>query len=74
MERYANRGGSSGVMAFRIGDTSISVQFKGNPRIYIYSYYGGAGQSHVDNMKSLVLNGSGLNSYIKRYVNNLYDK
>jgi hypothetical protein len=74
MERYANRSGSSGVSSFEIGSTYISVLFRGNPRIYTYSYYGGAGQNHVENIKSLAKNGFGLNSYINTYVKFKYDK
>lgn len=74
MERYANKSGNSGVLAFEIGSDYIGVQFHGSSRIYIYSYYGGAGQSHVDKLKSLARNGSGLNSYIKKHVNRLYDR
>ena len=43
MERYANRNGNSGVMAFEIGSSFISVQFRGNSKTYIYSYNGKAG-------------------------------
>lgn len=73
MERYANRGGNSGVVAFEIGSNYISVQFRGNSKLYTWSYEGKAGQRHVDNMKSLARSGSGLGGYINSNVKFLYD-
>ena len=73
MERYRNSSGNSGVYGYEIGNDYIRVQFKGNSKMYGYSYLGKAGRAHVDKMKSLASNGSGLNAYIKTYVNNLYD-
>lgn len=72
MVKYKNIGGNSGVESFEIESNLIRVKFKGNSRIYQYSYRK-AGKSHVENMKSFALKGSGLNRYIKSYVNNLYD-
>lgn len=72
MERYRNKGGDSGVYAFEIGEKHITVKFNGTTRSYTYSYRK-AGSRHVDNMKSLAILGSGLNSYINKYVKKLYD-
>ncbi|OJX51081.1 MAG: hypothetical protein BGO88_07790 [Flavobacterium sp. 38-13] len=72
MERYRNSGGDSGVSSFEIGSDYILVQFSGTAKTYRYSYRK-AGQHHVETMKSLARSGSGLNSYINRYVKNLYD-
>lgn len=72
MERYRNTGRDSGVVAYEIGSDYIRVQFSGTSRTYTYSYRQ-AGSNHVKNMKQLARNGSGLNSYINRYVKNLYD-
>lgn len=72
MERYSNRSGSSGVSAYEIGNDFIVVKFSGTFRTYTYSYRR-AGSAHVENMKRLAKNGSGLNSYINRHVKNLYD-
>lgn len=74
MEKYRNLGGNSGVSYFEIGSDFIIVIFKGNPKKYKYSYFGGAGKYHVENMKGLAVSGKGLNAYIKNHVNNLYDK
>jgi hypothetical protein len=72
MERYRNSRGDSGVSSFEIGTDYIIVKFSGSFRSYRYSY-NKAGQNHVEIMKRLALSGSGLNSYINRYVKNLYD-
>lgn len=74
LERYGNRGGDSGVSAYEIGSDYIKVLFKGNSKIYTYSYGGKAGQHHVDTMKRLAISGSGLNSYINSNVKNLFDQ
>ncbi len=68
MEKYSNKGRNSGVYSYEIGNDYIKVIFFGNSKTYQYSYQGEAGQSHVDNMKSLAKNGSGLNSYINSFV------
>lgn len=72
MERYRNTGRDSGVSAYEIGADYIKVKFSGTSRTYTYSYRK-AGSSHVETMKGLARSGSGLNSYINRYVKNLYD-
>lgn len=72
MERYRNYGGGSGVSAYEIGFDYIKVKFSGTARTYTYSYRK-AGRSHVEQMKVLALRGSGLNSYINRYVKHLND-
>ncbi len=74
MERYRNSGGDSGVSSYEIGSDYIIVIFKGNSKPYRYSYGGRAGQNHVENMKKLARNGSGLNAYINNHVKYLYDK
>ncbi len=72
MEKYLNRGGDSGVYAFEIGDDYIIIKFSSTIKTYTYSYRK-AGVKHVENMKSLATSGSGLNSYINKYVKRLYD-
>lgn len=73
MERYSDRGGGSGVSTYEIGSHYVKVVFKGDSKVYKYSY-GTAGQKHVENMKNLAVGGSGLNSYIMKNVKNLFDK
>lgn len=58
--------------AYEIGTDYIKVKFSGTFRTYTYSYRK-AGSSHVENMKRLAQNGSGLNTYINRYVKHLHD-
>jgi hypothetical protein len=72
MEKYLNRGGNSGISIFEIGDDYVSVYFKGNSKLYKFSYIS-AGASHVEKMKVLATNGSGLNGYIKNFVNNKFE-
>lgn len=71
MEKYKNLGRDSGVQYYQIEDTSIKVKFDSS-KTYSYSYKK-AGKSHVENMKKLAAKGIGLNSYINKYVKNLYD-
>jgi hypothetical protein len=66
MERYANRNGKSSVAGYEIGYDFIRVQFKGNSKIYTYSYRGEAGQYHVDNMKVLAAQGFGCAVILER--------
>lgn len=73
MEKYLNRGGNSGVSSFEIGEDYVSVYFKGNSKLYKYSYIS-AGASHVEKMKVLATNGSGLNSYIMKNVKNKFER
>lgn len=73
MERYRNLSGNSGVSSYEIGIDYIKVAFTGTSKIYSYSYKGKAGKAHVDNMKKCAVSGSGLNAYIKRHANKLYD-
>ncbi|MBI9054387.1 MAG: hypothetical protein JEY96_11255 [Bacteroidales bacterium] len=72
MERYKNRNGDSGVSSFELGEDYIRIKFKGTIKLYKYSYRR-AGQKHVERMKVLAENGSGLNEYVNRYVRDLYD-
>ena len=72
MERYRNSRGDSGISSYEIGNDYIIVKFSGTVRTYHYSYRK-ADQRHVETMKELARSGGGLNSYINRYVKNLYD-
>ncbi len=70
MKSYANRSGTSGVRYYEIVDTSITVQFQ-DGATYLYTYES-AGENNIEQMKSLALSGSGLNSYINTNVRKLY--
>lgn len=72
MEKYRNSSGNSGVYGYEIGIDYIRVKFAGTSKIYTYSYRK-AGTEHVEKMKILARNGSGLNSYINNFVKYKYD-
>lgn len=71
MVSYNNNSGNSGIMGYEIGDECITVWFSGNGRSYSYSY-DSAGVYHVEHMKGLAMAGSGLNSYINKFVRDKY--
>ena len=66
MERYKNLGGDSGVVAYEIGDDSITVQFHDGWK-YLYTNQS-TGVNDVAQMKSLAISGQGLNSFISRII------
>lgn len=66
MERYANRGGNSGVRSYSTGEDYIDVMFS-TGAVYRYSYRS-AGVAKVVEMKRLAAVGQGLNSYIMRHA------
>jgi len=70
MESYKNLGGDSNVIAYEIGTDYIKVQF-GDGSIYLYTYES-AGQSNIERMKSLAIEGEGLNSFIMKNVRKSY--
>jgi hypothetical protein len=70
MERYANLGGDSGVVAYQIGDDFIRVQFS-DGSMYLYTY-ASAGVDNIERMKELARRGQGLNAFINRNVRKAY--
>lgn len=72
MERYANRNGDSGVAGYEIGRDHIVVQFTSGA-VYEYTNLS-AGSGNIETMKANALAGSGLCSFIKRYVNKGYSR
>lgn len=70
MERYANRGGDSNVVAYEIEQSSIKVQF-GDGSIYLYTGQS-AGAANLEHMKQLAIAGQGLNSFIGKVVRKGY--
>ncbi len=71
MKRYMDINGDSGVCRYEIGTDYIKVQFKAGA-LYTYSY-SKAGKDNVEMMKKLAELGDGLNSFINKYVKQLYD-
>lgn len=72
MNIYANKSGSSGVSRYEISNDYIWIEFTSGS-IYEYTY-SSAGAGNIENMKSLALSGSGLNSYIMKYLRKSYSR
>jgi hypothetical protein len=70
MERYLNRSGNSPITYYQIEEDRIIIWFAS--KSYSYSYHK-AGRIHVENMKELARNGSGLSAYVTKNVKYLYD-
>ena len=70
MQRYKNRSGASGVVAYVIGTGSITVQFSGGER-YLYTEQS-AGAANIARMQRLALAGSGLCTFISQVVRDGY--
>jgi hypothetical protein len=72
MEHYRNLGGDSGVSAFEIGADYIRVEFK-DGSMYLYTY-ASTGAARIEQMKSLALQGHGLNAYINTSIGKAYER
>jgi hypothetical protein len=70
MQRYKNLSGESGVIAYELGDRSITVRFSGGDR-YLYTDQS-AGADNVTEMQRLATLGSGLSTYISQVVKERY--
>jgi len=71
MQPYANRSGSSGVVAFALGADFIDVKFIDGD-VYRYSARQ-PGARDVARMTALALGGAGLASFIARNVGERYE-
>jgi hypothetical protein len=66
MQKYANLGGNSNIISYKVGSDYIVVEFmSGSDRIYTYTY-ASAGTEAIEQMKQLADSGVGLNSFIGR--------
>ena len=72
MQRYLNRSGESGVVAYELGPASIAVRFV-DGSVYVYDAKQ-PGAADVDEMKRLAQAGRGLSGYISRVVQKNYAK
>jgi hypothetical protein len=72
MQRYKNRGGDSGVVAYDIDAGQIIVQFQGGER-YLYTE-DSAGAANIAKMQQLAQEGHGLGSFISRNVHDRYER
>lgn len=71
MQNYYNIGGNSSIAGYEIEPTRVRVKFS-DGKIYSWSY-ASAGRNNVETMKQLAQSGSGLNSFIMRYVRHAYE-
>jgi hypothetical protein len=70
MQRYKNRSGESGVVAYDIGEGSITIRFSGGER-YLYTE-DSAGAANIAEMQRLAQSGRGLCSFISRVIRDRY--
>lgn len=70
MQRYANRSGGSGVVAYATGPRGIAVQFV-DGSVYVYDLQR-PGAKAVADMKRLARAGQGLSTYISQSVRDNY--
>jgi hypothetical protein len=70
--RYGNKNGHSGVVAYEIGEDSITVKFSGGDT-YLYSY-ASAGKKRVETMKKLARSGEGLSTFISQEVRERFER
>ncbi len=70
MDRYENLSRDSGVVAYEIGDTSITVEFRDGSQ-YLYDSVQ-PGEEAVEEMKRLAVTGLGLATFINRAVRKNY--
>jgi hypothetical protein len=66
MQSYENVGGSSAIVAFEIGDDSITIKFV-DGSVYMFTYQS-AGSANVEQMKKYANFGHGLHGFISRFV------
>jgi hypothetical protein len=71
MTPYSNLSRDSGVVAYEIGDASITLQFRHNPKHYVYNSLK-PGLSHVQQMQRLAVAGRGLSTYVSQHVKKNY--
>lgn len=70
MQRYKNLDGNSGVAAYAIAKTAITVEFN-NGQAYLYDY-ASSGRRNVETMKALAVSGKGLSTFIAQHVHDAY--
>lgn len=72
MPYYNNSTNGSNILSYEIGDDFIIVEFSDFKK-YKYSYQS-AGESNVERMKQLAIDGHGLNAFINTYVKKQYER
>ncbi len=71
MQKYKNKKGNSGVVAYQMGTDFIKVKFK-DGNIYKYTF-SSAGNENISKMKELAMIGEGLSTYISTTVKDAYE-
>lgn len=71
MKRYKDITGHSGVTAYSILPTAISVEFN-HDAVYRYTH-ASAGQAVIEKMKQLAVSGKDLSTYISQYVRDKFE-
>ena len=62
MERYQNLEDEAGIVAYELGEESLTVQFRDGAR-YLYTYQR-TGRPYVERMKALARAGQGLQRFL----------
>ena len=70
MRRYRNLAGNAGVVAYTLGNDSITLQFE-QGGVYEYTAES-AGRTNIERMKSLAVGGRGLSAFVVRNVRDHY--
>jgi hypothetical protein len=70
MQRYKNQSGESDVVAYDIGDRSITIQFSGGDR-YLYTVES-ASAANIAEMQRLARAGRGLATFISQVIRQRY--
>lgn len=70
MQRYKDRSGKSGVVAYDIDAGSITIQFSGGDR-YLYTE-DSAGSANIARMQQLAQMGRGLSTFISQTIRSRY--
>ena len=70
MHRYRNNSGESGVVAYDIGQDSITIQFSGGER-YLYTERS-TGAESIARMQELAREGRGLSTFVSQHIRSRY--
>ncbi|UVW28278.1 hypothetical protein [Massilia sp. H6] len=70
MQRYRNLSGQSGVLAYEIGEDSITIEFVGGDR-YLYTGHS-TGVENIAKMQELARSGRGLATFVSQHIRTNY--
>jgi hypothetical protein len=72
MQRYINRGGQSGVVAYEIRPNEIIIKFTSGT-CYTYTL-ASVGKANLEKIKQLARKGQGLSTFINKHLHDRFDK